>query len=128
MRDASHRPITLRAAPWLLASVLACGGEPVGAKVPRPNPTDVAIVAAAAAAATTLANPKAAGRKPEKNEQPEDLRDPKITGETVPSDVLDRADDEPADRDAGADDAGADQPAATPPDAGAWTSPFDFGQ
>jgi hypothetical protein len=90
-----------------LASVMAlvlmggCGGQPVGSKVPRPEPTGVAIAAAAAATALTLANPGSAGRKREANEERE-LRE--VTGpkETVPAAVLDRAED--------ASEPGADQP------------------
>lgn len=68
-----------------------CGSDPVGAKVPRPDPNAVAVGAAAAAAALTLANPDAAGRKPE-GKQEKSLEGVKAPKETVPSAVLDRAD------------------------------------
>ncbi len=70
---------------------VGCGGEPVGAKVPRPDPATVAVGAAAAAAALTLANPDAAGRKPE-GQTEKSLKGVKGPKETVPSSVLDRAD------------------------------------
>ncbi len=74
----------------LVALLASCGGKPVGSKVPRANPTDVAVVAAAAATAMTLANPDAAGRKPESDEQAE--RKPQnVSKEPMPAGVLDRA-------------------------------------
>jgi hypothetical protein len=71
----------------------ACGGAPVLANAPRPNPAFVAGGAAAAAAAMTLADPDAASRKPEKKDAHKSDR-PSDVKETVPSDVLDRLDDE----------------------------------
>jgi hypothetical protein len=71
----------------------ACGGEPVGSHVPRPNPAHVAGVAAAAATALTVADPDAARKNPEKPDQPE--RRPVAVDESVPADVLDRADAPP---------------------------------
>jgi hypothetical protein len=62
----------------------------VGEKVPRPDPAKVAAGAAAAATALTLADPDSAGKKPEgpKDKPP---TKPKRVKETVPGDVLDRA-------------------------------------
>ncbi len=94
-----------------------CGGQPVGSKVPRPNPTDVAVGAAAAAAALTLANPDAAARKPE-GQQEKSLRGVKGPKETVPGAVLDRADSgakQPCDRDGAASAAAAPSPQPTTP-------------
>jgi hypothetical protein len=76
-----------------LLLLAACGG-PALANAPHPNNAAMAGGAAAAAAAMTLADPDAASRKPEKKEQEE--KKPVDVKETVPSDVLDRADRQPA--------------------------------
>ena len=85
----------MRVVAWLVAGLLAaCGGQPVMANAPRPDPGAVAGVAAAAAAAATLADPDAASRKPEKKEV--EQKNPIEVKESVPSDVLDRLDKQPA--------------------------------
>jgi hypothetical protein len=71
----------------------ACGGDTVGRHVPRPNPAHVAGVAAAAATALTVADPGAARKNPEKPGAPE--KRPVAVDESVPADVLDRADGDP---------------------------------
>jgi hypothetical protein len=76
----------------LLVLLAACGGQPALANAPHPNNAAVAGGAAAAAAAITLASPDSA--KPEKpTEKPKDAIEVK---ESVPSDVLDRLDHQPA--------------------------------
>jgi hypothetical protein len=74
----------------LLGMAAACGGKPVGSKIPKADPKKVAVGAAAAATVLTLANPDLAGKQPESDEQRE-LRGKKLPKETVPGDVLDRA-------------------------------------
>jgi len=72
--------------------VAGCGGAPVGEKVPRPNTNAMAVGAAAAATAATLADPTAAGKQPEgPGTEPEEKAVP--VKESVPENVLDRADD-----------------------------------
>jgi hypothetical protein len=71
----------------------SCGG-PALQNVPHPNNAAMAGAAAAIAGAITLADPKLAGRKPEA-EVGSDGK-PVPVHEIVPSDVLDRADDEHA--------------------------------
>lgn len=81
---------------WIaLVAIAACGAEPkqpLLANAPHPDNAAVAGVAAGAAAAAVLVDPNAATRgKPEKpadttEKQPIDVK------ESVPSDVLDRAD------------------------------------
>src|SRR5690606_11004887 len=78
----------------LVAALSACGAQPnqpLLANAPRPNPAAVAGGAAAAAAAITLADPDAASRPPEKNEDVE--KKPIEVKESVPADVLDRLDE-----------------------------------
>lgn len=84
---------TVRRALALASSLLAgaCGGQPVGSKVPRPDPSAVAITAAAAATALTLANPNAKAPVPEVDSG-RALEGPSGPKETVPAGVLDRAD------------------------------------
>jgi hypothetical protein len=75
----------------LAAGLMACGGPPVGSKVPRPDPAPIAVGAAAAAAALTLANPDLAGQKPTEQDDgraPRESKEPRVT---VPGEVLDRA-------------------------------------
>lgn len=94
-----------------MALVAACGGEPVGSHVPRPNPAHVAGAAAAAATALTVADPDGAGKKPE---TADDGREPRAVDvdESVPGDVLDRAEaGKTADADEAAD---ADEPCPAP--------------
>ncbi len=76
-----------------LALVCHCGGEPVGSKVPKANPAHVAGAAAAAAALVTLADPKGAKARQETRGGGREKRTKKVT-ETVPEDVLLRADAE----------------------------------
>jgi hypothetical protein len=73
-----------------LAVWAACGGGPVLGNLPRPDPAVVAGAAAIAAGAATLANPNAAGKKPE-NENAAQHSKP-VRSERMPSDVLDRLD------------------------------------
>jgi hypothetical protein len=82
----------------LILSLCGCGGPPLLAGAPRPDPGVVAAIAAGIAAGATLADPASAGKRPEgrrvsQSEAPSGRR------ETVPPDVLDRLDD--AQRDAG---------------------------
>jgi hypothetical protein len=85
----------MRVGAFLVAALLAgCGGEPLAANVPRPDPGAVAGVAAAAAAAAVLADPDAASRKPEKKEV-ENKREVEVK-ENVPAAVFDRLDEQPA--------------------------------
>lgn len=73
----------------MLLALAACGG-PVLQDAPHPNPAHVAAAAAGTAAAMTLADPDAAARKQEENKPEPDNRGQEVT-ETVPIDVLDRA-------------------------------------
>ncbi len=82
----------------LLAIVAGCGGRPVGEKLPKPDPTDVAVGAAAAAAAATLADPNSAGKKPEGPGISKDPRGVRVK-ETVPEGVLNRSETDSADED-----------------------------
>jgi hypothetical protein len=77
---------------WLVVAIGACGGQPVGSKVPKADPTKMAIGAAAAASALTLANPDSAGRRAEQQgeEKPKKI---KKTGEKVSAGALDRLDE-----------------------------------
>jgi hypothetical protein len=84
----------MRVVAMLVAALAACGGEPMLANAPRPDPGAVAGVAAAAAAAATLADPNAADRKPEKKDQTP--KNPVEVKENVPADVFDRLDKQPA--------------------------------
>jgi len=77
--------------------VIACSGQPLGSKLPRPNSKKVAIGAAAVATAITLADPARAGRKPEQDGNSKKQRGFR-SEESVPEEVLDRLDRE---RDAG---------------------------
>ncbi|RMH40871.1 MAG: hypothetical protein D6689_12495 [Deltaproteobacteria bacterium] len=78
-----------------IVAVAACGGPPVGAKVPKADPKKVAVGAAATATVLTLMNPELAGKRPEEAD-PERPHKVRSSGEAVPPDVLDRLD-----RDAG---------------------------
>ena len=74
-----------------LMFVCACGGPPVLAGAPRPDPGVVAAIAAAVATGATIADPSSAGKKPEAAR----VSQSEAAGgkrETVPSDVLDRLD------------------------------------
>lgn len=83
--------LRMRSIAMLVAASLAgCGGEPLAANAPRPDPGAIAGVAAAAAAAAVLADPDAATRKPEKKEV-ENKREVEVK-ESVPSAVFDRLD------------------------------------
>jgi hypothetical protein len=70
---------------------VACGGQPIGSKLPRPNTAVVAGTAAAIAGAATLANPNSAGRKPEAPSTGVERRT--VATEPMPADVLDRLED-----------------------------------
>jgi hypothetical protein len=74
----------------------ACGAanQPVLSGVPRVNPAGVAGVAAAAAAAITLASPGSRQQKPE--DKINENTKPQKVDENVPSDVLDRLDEQEA--------------------------------
>jgi hypothetical protein len=75
---------------WYLLLCLplaACGGEPVGGKVPAANPAHVAGVAAAAATLATLADPAAAKHKQEHRGGAREKEGKKVD-EVVPEDVL----------------------------------------
>lgn len=80
---------------WLLLALVACGAEPkqpLLANAPHPDNAAVAGVAAGAAAAAVLADPNAATRgKPEKPKD-DGEKNPVEVKESVPADVLDRAD------------------------------------
>ena len=80
----------------LLLSLAACGAtqQPLLSGVPRPNVAAAAGVTAAAAAAITLASPGAANQKPEDKVNAETR--PQQVNESVPSDVLDRLDEQTA--------------------------------
>lgn len=81
----------------LALGLAACGAapdRPFLQNAPRPDPTAAAGLAAAAAAAATLADPNV-NRTPEKKTA-EKSNKPVAGGGTVPSDVLDRLDAEPA--------------------------------
>lgn len=83
----------MRAAILAVAMLAACG-PPALQNAPRPNPSAVAGAAAAIAGAATLADPDAAARKANA-EQNKDNVDPDHTvpvHETVPEDVFDRLD------------------------------------
>lgn len=71
----------------------ACGGQPIGSKVPRPDHGDVAFAAAAAATALTLADPSLSGKQPEQDDPERRAARVRGSSETVPADVLDRADE-----------------------------------
>ena len=82
----------------LILPLCGCGGPPLLAGAPRPDPGVVAAIAAGIAAGATLADPASAGKRPEsarvsQSEAASGRR------ETVPADVLDRLD--AAQRDAG---------------------------
>lgn len=94
----------------VLASCSAQPDKPLLANVPRPNPTYVAGGVAAAAAAITLADPDAASRRPEKNQDAE--KRPIKVKEHVPAGVLDRLDQPQP-------DAGIDAPKLEPAPQGA---------
>ena len=72
----------------------ACGAanQPVLGGVPRVNPAGVAGVAAAAAAAITLASPSS--RQPKPEDKINENTKPQKVDESVPSDVLDRLDEQ----------------------------------
>jgi hypothetical protein len=89
------------------AALLACGGPPVGSKVPRPDPTPIAVGAAAAATALTLANPNLAGQKTNEADDGREPRESREPRQDVPMDVLDRAE-------AGESDTEPDRPCKTP--------------
>ena len=74
----------------LLLLAAGCGG-PMLANAPRANPAAVAGGAAAVAGAITLANPDAAGRKPEKKDPFAGKQGTNVK-ENVPPDVFDRLD------------------------------------
>jgi hypothetical protein len=78
--------------------LVGCGGPPIGSHVPRANPAVVAAAAAATAGAITVANPDLAGKKPEDPSRERERRAAAIAPrESVPGDVLDRADGPDAD-------------------------------
>jgi hypothetical protein len=78
---------------WILIALCACG-EPILRNAPRPDPGAVAGAAAATAAAATLADPKAAAKQQEQKDKPEPSNRGVVVKETVPSDVLDRVDNQ----------------------------------
>ncbi|HEX4450046.1 MAG TPA: hypothetical protein VH143_04195 [Kofleriaceae bacterium] len=77
-----------------LAACGAATNQPLLSGVPRVNPAGVAGVAAAAAAAITLASPGNAQQKPE--DKINENTKPQKVDESVPSDVLDRLDEQQA--------------------------------
>jgi hypothetical protein len=79
---------------WLLALVVGCGGGPVLRNAPKPDPSVVAGAAAALAGAATLADPTAAAKRVEANKVDDEKRPQRVKA-TVPSDVLDRVDQQP---------------------------------
>lgn len=98
----------------LAFGLAACGGGPALQHAPRPDPTAVAGLAAAAAVAATLADPNL-NRTPEKKAADKSDR-PKASHATVPSDVLDRLDDQPAvEAEAAAPEVTAEDVADAPP-------------
>jgi hypothetical protein len=101
----------------LVVCAAACGGQPVLSKLPRPNPTAVAVGAVAVAGAATLANPALAGQKPE--DPSAGVAKRTVKTERMPGDVLDRLSD--------AEDSGEARPAerapVIEPDAGAFPMP-----
>lgn len=88
----------LAAAIGALVLAAACGGPPIGEKIPRPDPNAVAVGAAAAAAAATLADPNSAGKKPESKDSTPSGKPVRVK-ETVPETVLDRSDSGEAEED-----------------------------
>jgi hypothetical protein len=78
---------------WILIALCACG-EPILRNAPKPDPGAVAGMAAAAATAATLADPQAAAKRQEDKDRPEPNNHGVVVKETVPSDVLDRADNQ----------------------------------
>ena len=76
-----------------LALVVACGGGPVGGKMPKVDPAKAAGVAAAAAALTTLANPDHAKRIQERKGGDGRPGKTKENHEQVPEEVLTRSED-----------------------------------
>lgn len=101
----------------LSVAVAACGGKPVGSKVPKAKASHMAVGAAAAAGALTLANPDLAGKKPE-SPKPASLKGKKTSGETVPAGVLDRSEKLPLCSELRASQAPGAAPAAAPASAG----------
>lgn len=95
-----------------------CGGAPVLAGAPKPDPAVVAGAAAAVAGAATLADPKGQAARVEANKPVEDKKPVRVK-ESVPSGVLDRLDEK---RTGGTTDAapapapahGSDDPDGTP--------------
>ena len=79
----------------LLALCAGCGGGPALGGIPRANPAIVAGAAAAVAGAITLADPGAAARQQESTQTVAEKREIK-SHETVPRDVFDRLDAQPA--------------------------------
>jgi hypothetical protein len=86
-----------RLLPALMGILGSCGG-PVLQNAPRPDPGVVAGIAAAVAAAATIADPAAAGKRPESPRVNQSEAAPGHR-ETVPPEVLDRLDamDRPSD-------------------------------
>ena len=72
----------------LFVACAGCGGQPVLSKLPQPNAAVVAGTAAAVAGVATVANPNAAGRKPEAPSPGNERRT--VSTERMPTDVLDR--------------------------------------
>jgi hypothetical protein len=84
---------TMRLCTCFCLALIACGGKPVGSKVPRANPAKVAGVAAAAATLATLADPAAAKHKQEHRGGEREKKGKKVV-ETVPEGVLFRSEEE----------------------------------
>jgi hypothetical protein len=102
-----------------LASFVACagcGGQPIGSHVPRPPTAVVAGTAAAVAGIATLADPGAAGKKPEAPSPGNERRT--VSTERMPGDVLDRLEDAEA-----RGEVPAERPAVLGADAGAFPVP-----
>lgn len=107
------KSVALLLAAAVAASLGGCGGQPALANAPHPNNAAMAGGAAAAAAALTLVDPDAATRKPEKKQEAD--KQPVEVKETVPSDVLDRADHPAAGAGSGSAVAKPKKPAGPPP-------------
>jgi hypothetical protein len=79
----------------IVFALAGCGGSPLLANAPHPNNAAVAGVAAAAAAAMMLADPNGNTFKRESKLTPDEQREVDSHA-TVPKDVFDRLDQEPA--------------------------------
>ncbi len=73
----------------LVSSAAACGGAPLLAGAPQPNPAVVAGIAAAAATAATVADPAGAARLQEAKAA-KDRETPPGKREVMPPELLDR--------------------------------------